>query len=224
MTIVDSQTVIEQYTSFLEKRDFPCIAGKASVATGKVKCMVTGNLICSNDDVDIIGFLYQFVDAYRSSTDFYHSAAIIFTGPEITNEETFDALMWQRLQALAILDAKKYNYDSRVSPDPASAQFSFSIKEEAFYVIGLHPASSRKARRFKYPTLVFNPHEQFEQLRKTEKYNNLKNAIRKRDIVFSGTVNPMLHDFGEASEVYQYSGRKYDDRLEMPFKNYSWKN
>ena len=155
---------------------------------------------------------------YRNSNEFYHSAAIIFTGPQIINEEMFDALLWQRLQALEILDAENYKYDNRVEADPASAKFSFSIKEEAFYIIGLHAASSRQARRFIHPTLVFNPHAQFEQLRASSKYDAMKNTVRKRDIAFSGSVNPMLQDFGEASEVFQYSGRKYDDSWKCPLK------
>ncbi len=158
------------------------------------------------------------MDEYRRSKDFYHTAAIIFTGPQIYNEEMFDTFLWQRLQALEILDAKTYTYDSRVEADPSSAKFSFSIKEEAFYIIGLHTASSRQARQFKYPTLVFNPHAQFEQLKETAKYDMMKNAVRKRDIVFSGSVNPMLQDFGESSEAFQYSGRKYDESWQCPLK------
>ncbi|MBA3674464.1 MAG: YqcI/YcgG family protein, partial [Chitinophagaceae bacterium] len=87
-----------------------------------------------------------------------------------------------------------------------------------FYIIGLHTASSRQARQFKYPTLVFNPHAQFEQLKETAKYDMMKNAVRKRDIAFSGSVNPMLQDFGESSEAYQYSGRKYDESWQCPLK------
>ena len=193
-------------------------SAKAALAGENVKCMVAGNMACPKDDEEILQFLYDFVDEYRRSKDFYHSAAIIFTGPQVNNEEMFDAILWQRLQSLEILDAKSYGYDRRVDGDTSSSKFSFSIKEEAFYIIGLHPASSRHARRFIYPILVFNPHAQFEQLRTTTKYYMMKNAVRKRDIAFSGSVNPMLQDFGESSEVYQYSGRKYDETWQCPLK------
>ena len=217
MALPDSE-IIEEYLAYIECREFPCIAAKAALSRQQVKCMVAGNIACPNNDAEILQFLYDFVDVYRSSKEFYHSATIIFSGPEINSEEMFDALLWQRLQALEILDAKKYDYDNRVEADPASAKFSFSIKEEAFYVIGLHPASSRHARQFKYPALVFNPHAQFEQLRASTKFEAMKNTVRKRDLAFSGSVNPMLHDFGESSEVYQYSGRKYDDTWQCPLK------
>ena len=214
----NKQTFIKKYLSFLEAKDFPCIAAKAAHDRNLIKCMVAGDMACAKDDTIILNFLYDFTDAYRSSNEFYHSAAIIFTDPQISNEEMFDALLWRRLQALQILDAENYGYDNRVEADPASAKFSFSIKEEAFYIIGLHAASSRQARRFIHPTLVFNPHAQFEQLRASSKYDAMKNTVRKRDIAFSGSVNPMLQDFGESSEVFQYSGRKYVDSWKCPLK------
>ena len=214
----DKQNFIEEYLSFLETKDFPCIAAKAAHERHLIKCMVAGNMACPKDDTAILFFLYDFVDAYRNSNEMYNSAAIIFTGPQITGEEMFDALLWQRLQALEILDAENHKYDNRVEADPVSAKFSFSIKEEAFYIIGLHAASSRQARRFIHPTLVFNPHAQFEQLRASSKYDAMKNTVRKRDIAFSGSVNPMLQDFGESSEAFQYSGRKYDDNWKCPLK------
>jgi len=214
----NKQAFIKDYFSFLEIKEFPCIGAKASYANQLVKCFVAGNMACPKDDAGIFNFLCDFVDAYRSSNEFYHSAAIIFTSPQMINEEMFDVLLWQRLQALEILDSERYAYDSRVDHDPASAKFSFSIKEEALYVIGLHAASSRQARRFMHPTLVFNPHAQFEQLRASSKFDAMKNTIRKRDIAFSGSVNPMLQDFGEVSEVFQYSGRKYDESWKCPLK------
>ncbi len=214
----NKQVVINAYLYFLNSKEFPCIAAKAALAKQQLKCMVAGNMACPKDDYEILQFLYNFVDDFRASKNFYHSAVIIFSGPDIFNEELFDALLWQRLNALQYLDAENYGYDNRVEKDPASAKFSFSIKEEAFYIIGLHAASSRQARQFKYPALVFNPHAQFEHLKAIDKYDMMKHAVRKRDIALSGSVNPMLQDFGESSEVFQYSGRKYDDSWKCPLK------
>ncbi len=216
--ITNKQAIVEEYLAFLENKEFPCIAAKAALAKQQVRCMVAGNMACPKEDEDILQFLYEFVDEYRASKDFYHTATIIFLGTQINNEEMFDELLWQRLQAFEMLDAQNYSYDNRVEADPSSSAFSFSIKEEAFYIIGLHPASSRQARQFKYPALVFNPHAQFEQLRSTTKYEVMKNTVRKRDIALSGSVNPMLQDFGESSEVFQYSGRKYDESWQCPLK------
>ena len=218
MSKIETQAIIKEYMEYLKAKQFPCIGAKATLARQQIKCMVAGNMTCSKDDHAILKFLYAFVYEYRNSNNFYHSAAIIFTAPEFMNERTFDELLWQRLQALTDLDAKNYSYDKRVEDDPSSAKFSFSLKEEAFYIIGLHAKSSRRARQFRYPVLVFNPHIQFEQLRKTNKYESIKNVVRKRDIAWSGSVNPMLEDFGKSSEVYQYSGRQYDHTWQCPLK------
>jgi hypothetical protein len=75
-----------------------------------------------------------------------------------------------------------------------------SLGGRAFYVIGVHPGASRKARRFGRAALVFNLHSQFETLREDGRYDKMRAAITERDIAFSGSRNPMLAGHGEASE------------------------
>ncbi len=210
--------IITEYTSFINTSDFPCVAARAAFARQNVKCLVVDHMACPKDDHAILNFLYSFIDDYRKSGEFFHSASIIFEGPIDIDEELFDSLLWKRLQALSDLDAQRYDYDTRVSPDPASPNFSFSLKQEAFFIIGLHPASSRPGRKFKYPALAFNPHAQFEELRQTNRYEKMKNIVRKRDLEFSGSINPMLVDYGSSSEVFQYSGQVYDAGWQCPFK------
>ena len=85
------------------------------------------------------------------------------------------------------------------------------------FVLFLHPKSPRKARRFKSPALVFNPHQQFETLREKNIFFKIRDAIRKRDLALQGESNEMLSDFGSRSEIFQYSGRKYgeSERIEL---------
>src|ERR1700730_16719391 len=218
MIEIESQAIIGEYLAFINNKAFPCVGAKAALARQHIKCMVADHMECPKDDRAILQFLYDFVDDYRNSGGTFHSAAIIFKGPVSVNEESFDELLWKRLQALEDLDKRNYAHDERVHADPSSAHFSFSLKEEAFFIIGLHPSSSRPTRQFKYPTLAFNPHAQFEKLREANRYKKMKDTVRKRDIAYSGSVNPMLKDFGESSEVYQYSGRKYDNKWQCPLK------
>jgi hypothetical protein len=44
----------------------------------------------------------------------------------------------------------------------------------------------------------------------------MKAVVRKKDMVLAGSINPMLTNFGEASEVYQYSGKQYDKNWQCP--------
>lgn len=210
------ENIVQEYLNFLRATDYPCVGAKASLARDQIKCMVATHMACPAADIQILEFLYAFIDDYRKSDRSFHSAAVIFTQPNHTNESMFDALLWQRLKALALLDKQKYLHDKRVDSDPASAMFSFSLKEEALFIIGLHPGSSRRSRQFNYPALVFNPHAEFEKLRKANRYEQIKKIVRNRDLNFSGSTNPMLRDFSEASEVFQYSGMQYSHDWKCP--------
>ena len=211
-----TQQIIEEYYRFLRSRGFPCIGAKAAVSMDHVKCLVATDMASTEEDEEIISFIYQFVESYRSSNESFHSAAVIFSNPREPTESEFEELLWLRLNSLAVLDRTEYTHDKRVDHDPSSSRFSFSLKEEAFFIIGLHPSSSRKARRFTYPAIVFNPHEEFERLKRTGRYDPMKKVVRRRDETYSGSVNPMLKDFGEAPEVFQYSGKQYDATWKCP--------
>ncbi len=192
---LETDRIIEEYKEFIANKDFACVAAKAALARQQIHGMVAGHMACPKDDRAILNFLYQFVDTYRNSAEMYHSAVVIFEPMHVANEQMFDNLLWQRLQALSRLDAQTHGYDPRVDADPASPNFSFSLKEEAFFIIGLHPGSSRMARQFEYPALVFNPHQQFQQLKETQKYQSLKKVVRKRDVGVIGVYKPYARRF-----------------------------
>jgi len=210
--------IITEFQDFIMNESYPCVAARSAMSRKQIPCLVADHIGCGKDDAKILQFLYGFILDFRAATTRFHSAAIIFRNPRKMTEETYDSFLWQRLQALSQLDALNFRYDQRVNTDPSSADFSFSLGEEAFFIIGLHPASNRRSRLFKYPAIVFNPHQQFEDMRKSDRYQKMKAIVRKRDVTYSGSVNPMLADFGEKSEVYQYSGRKYDREWTCPLK------
>ena len=211
-----SSQVIEEYYRFLRSRSFPCIGAKAALSMDHVKCFVALDMASPQEDEKILSFIYQFVDSYRNSNESFHSAAVIFRNSQTLSESEFEDMLWSRLNSLAALDRRKYTHDKRVDSDPTSSRFSFSLKGEAFFIIGLHPSSTRKARRFTFPAIVFNPHEEFERLKRAGRYEAMKKVVRRRDKVYSGSVNPMLKDFGEAPEVFQYSGKQYDSTWKCP--------
>ncbi len=212
----ENEIIADDFIAFLNNEEFPCVAAKAALSKDQIKFLVADHMACPKDDQSILSFLYNFIDQYRLSETQFHSACVIFKNPFPVYEKMFDQLLWMRLQALSDLDALKYAHDKRVSSDPSSPEFSFSLKEEAFYVIGMSPASSRDARHFKYPALVFNAHAQFEQLRSLNRYEKLKNIVRKKDMELSGSINPILEDFGNSSEVHQYSGMQHDSSWKCP--------
>lgn len=139
-----------------------------------------------------------------------------FDRPVIESEREFETLLWKQLQLVHDLDSEAWNED--VSDDPSDANFAFSAAGTAYFVIGLHPRASRLARRAPLPTLVFNPHAQFEELRKAGKYVGMRDAIRARDELFQGTANPMLSDHGASLQASQYSGRHVPEEWSAPFR------
>ncbi|KRE42169.1 YqcI/YcgG family protein [Knoellia sp. Soil729] len=82
-------------------------------------------------------------------------------------------------------------------------------------------STSRIARRAPLPTLVFNLHDQFEELRASDKYARMRDTIRRRDTAVQGTLNPMVNDHGQGSEAAQYSGRAVDEQWEAPFTSHA---
>jgi len=213
---IDDEIMINQYLAHLNEKDFPCVAAKVSVGRKQVKSMVGGHMACPADDQKILQFMYDFVDLYRSARQPFHSAAVIFRAPLQVDDVMFDTMLWQRLHALREKDCVNYQHDPRVDDNPTSPNYSYSLKGEAFFVIGLHPGSGRRSRQFTYPVLVFNPHAEFEKLRSRNRFEKLKAIIRKRDMKYSGSVNPLLGDFGATSEIHQYSGLPHRDDWKCP--------
>lgn len=212
----EAEVIREDFQTFIGGREYPCVAARAAASRGHTPSLVAGHMGDDEDDARILLFIYDFIMQFRKATSTLHSAAVIFRQPEAITEHLYERFFWDRLQSLSRLDAGRYWYDARVSADPASPDFSYSLGEEAFFIIGLHPASSRPARQFKYPAIVFNPHVQFQQLRDNAQFDKMKEIVRARDHAMCGSINPMLNDFGAASEARQYTGRRYQADWQCP--------
>lgn len=218
MSETDPELLIREFNQFVNDASFPCVAARAAIARNHVPCYVADHIACPKDDQGILEFLYNFIKKFRKVEKPLHSVAILFSSPSDLTEKEFEGFLWQRLQSLSSMDARKFHYDQRVSADPSSPDFSFSLGGEAFFIIGMHPASPRRARRFRCPALVFNPHVQFEDLRIRNQYDKMKAIVRRRDVAYSGSVNPMLHDFGKTSEATQYSGHQHEKEWTCPLR------
>lgn len=206
----------------IEASAFPCVGAKSALARGNMKTYLARDLTSAWNDVPIHRALLDWSDLYRDEGPEagFRSFAVIFEGPQDLSETQFEAAMWERIQSFSDKDAwLGQEHDSTVSPNPADDHFSLSFGEQAYFVVGLHPQASRPARRFAYPTMIFNLHDQFEQLRAMGRYERLRTAIIDRDILLAGSPNPMLARHGEGSEAAQYSGREVAGDWQCPFRN-----
>ncbi|MBA3896403.1 MAG: YqcI/YcgG family protein [Sphingomonadaceae bacterium] len=216
----DRHPLIDQLHHFIAKPLFPCVGAKSALAKGQIKAVVARSIASAWNDLAIHAALMRFAGGYARDRKLFQSLAVIFEGPRTLDERVFEKNMWSRLQSMS--DKDKWlgqPYDQAVSPDPANPHFSLSFAGHAFFVVGLHPRASRKARRFVAPTMIFNLHDQFERLRAQGRYEKLRDAILDRDEDYSGTLNPMLSRHGEHSEARQYSGRAVGDDWRCPFSH-----
>lgn len=212
------EDVESRLRNFITDRGFPCVGAKSALARGNLTILVARDIASSWDDVPISQSLVAFAKTYRADPFPFQSLAVIFQDPGRLTEEAFETSMWERLQSLSDKDAwLGQDHDSRVSDDAGSPHFSMSFGGEAIFVVGLHPGASRPARRFERSVLVFNPHDQFEQLRAAGQYEGLRKSILERDLALSGTPNPMLVRFGQGSAASQYSGRHVAEDWKCPF-------
>lgn len=210
----------EELRARIANAEFPCVGAKSALARGTLKTLVCHSLASGWDDVLIHRELMDWAEAYRNNPTGLRSLAVVFSGPDGLDESDFESLMWARIQSFADKDHwLGQRYDHRVSADPTDSHFSLSFGGEAFFVVGLHPNASRPARRFPRPTLVFNLHAQFVQLRAEGKYERMRTKILERDEELAGSVNPMLARHGEISEARQYSGRAVNDGWSCPFRD-----
>jgi uncharacterized protein len=202
----DGPALINDFRSFVADPSFPCVGAKSALKRDRIEfevCDRLGSRHCAEVLRDSLAdFSARNPDPGIDPTSF----VAIFRG-EVASEEEFHQRLWMQLQAIHDLDIEEHPWASDVSNDPDSADFSFSVASRAFFVVGLHPRSSRLARRAPRPTLVFNFHGQFEALRASGRFDKLQAAIRARDVALQGDINPVLARFGEASEALQYSGR-----------------
>lgn len=200
--------------------DFACVAARSVLNRRTYRIGIYDELGSGDAAMGLCHDLYEFSHEFMPGRHPFTSFIAAFRGPGIVSEVAFEKLLWQQLQQMHGIDARYFDWDSTVSKDPDSPKFSFSIGGRAFYVIGLNPCASRKARSTLCESyLVFNGHDQFEALRANDKYGQLQKAIRERDITSQGSINPMLDDFGTSSEARQYAGRAVPDGWRCPFRH-----
>ena len=204
-----------RFTELVMAPAFPCLGAKAAFNDETYALSVYPELGSAESTAGLCRDLLQFRKHKRKVRDHYTTFVAVFRGPTGLDEAQFEKLLWRQLGQLHRADT--FEWDPKVSADPSDPQFSFSFAGQAFYIVGMHPNSSRIARRFPWPTLVFNPHEQFERLRADGKWKRMQQSIRARDVALQGDINPMLSDFGEESEARQYSGRAVSKDWVAPF-------
>lgn len=206
----------ERLRSWILGPRFSCLGAKAALRQGTYRIGVYGPLGSGDATAALASDLRAFGEHARSE-DGLATFVASFLGPAPENELAFEALLWAQLQDLHDGDDASLGWDPSVSPDPDDPYFGFSFGAHSFFVVGLHAQSSRTTRQFEWPTLVFNPREQFDRLRERGQYGRFASVIREREMALQGSLNPNLADWGTRSEARQYSGRAVGEDWVCPF-------
>ena len=161
---------------------FPCLGARAAVNLNAYVLFTYDEMAEPATTSELAHHLGEFTGSSLVRTNEYASFIAVFRGPDSSSETEFERLLWKQLQALNEIDARRSAWSQASSPNVEDPNFSFSFGGESLYVVGMHPHSSRLARRFRWPALVFNPHAQFQRLRASGHWKRMQNSIRKREV------------------------------------------
>jgi FPC/CPF motif-containing protein YcgG len=142
--------------------DYPSVGARSVLRQDRAETHGYEDLGTAASARELLADLTRFASSIDLTAGFASFVAV-FLHDASADEEEFERLLWRQLQELHDIDGAPP--DPAVSSDPAHPNFAFSVAGTAFFVIGLHPAASRPARRSPRPMLIFNPHEQFDMLR-----------------------------------------------------------
>jgi FPC/CPF motif-containing protein YcgG len=205
--------------AFIQSDRFPCAGARSALRLDQVSLVEGGDLLSDECDAHIHAGLSQFGRELDPDSMPFKTLVCGFRRGSVMDEKTFETALWARLQRLHEIDRLRgVPWAPNVSPDPASPEFGISINGVAYFVIGLHPGASRAARRFCRPALVFNSHDQFEQLRADGRYQALQKVIRQKERDVNGSINRMIGTHGQRNQAAQYSGRQVGDDWTCPFQ------
>lgn len=201
--------------NFVLSENHACVMAKGVFERENITFKLYEELGTKDSAAKLFLDIKNFISSINFEKPIFTSFVASFNSDNELSEKDFEKRLWSQLTYLNWFD--DIEWDPTVSSNPNSTNFSFSIAGKAFYIVGMHPNSSRKSRRAPYPTLVFNLHNQFELLRKNNSFESVQKIIRENDKKIQGSINPMLEDFGHGLEAKQYSGRKVDDNWKCPF-------
>jgi uncharacterized protein len=212
-----ASAVIGAFRGFVLNPQFVCVAAKSAVHQDNYRLGIYDQLASPEATAGLSHDLYQFLVETESIESDFTTFVATFKKPEYLDEAAFEGLLWRQLQMLHDGDAPLHDWDPDVGSNPDDPHFSFSFAGHAFFIVGLHPGSTRLARQFPWPMLAFNPHAQFVRLRETGIWEKIQEAVRHLDMRLQGDINPVLTDFGADTEAKQYSGRLIESDWHPPF-------
>lgn len=205
------------FSDFILQEGYPCVGAQAAVNGGTYAIGNFGRMDDRDTAKHVAYGLMEYLMEMSEKPSSFLTYIAIFPESRFKGEVPFENALWDLLDRLNGEDRKHFEWNPAYSPNPTDSDFSFCFGERGFFVVGLHPESSRKARQFECPAITFNLQAQFDALREKGRFDIMRKAIRERELLFQGSINPMLADYGEGLQAPQYSGRETDGEWKCPF-------
>ncbi|MEW1748272.1 guanitoxin biosynthesis heme-dependent pre-guanitoxin N-hydroxylase GntA [Streptomyces angustmyceticus] len=202
---------------FIQTREFSCLGARAALKRRSLTHRHYRRLGDEASAEENLRDLVAYVDAVRPllSDQSFRTFVATFDAPGPIDEHAYEELLWRHLQRMHDLDSRTFGLDTGTSSDPEQANFGFHAGGHAFFVVGMHPGSSRASRRFTTAAIAFNSLTQFTLL--GENFYSMQGAIRRREVKNNGSVNPSFTEYEYEQPARHYSGRYTEEDWQCPY-------
>lgn len=202
----DEMRIQTDFIQWAMSPSLPCIGAKISLARKAFDICVCDMPLGSSGNAEYVA---KKLRGWRSSqqSEWDHrnpftTFVVVFPSTPPCTEVDFEKNATIELRNLMRTDGAPW--PSGMPTDAAHPKYMFSFDGQSYFVVGLHPGSSRPGRRFKYAALVFNAKRQFDVLRQGNEFQQIQKIVRRRDTVLSGSPNPCV--VAELPALQQMSG------------------
>ena len=168
----DRAKIHDEIRAFILQEDYPCVAAIQAVIRNDQIIATYGEFGSGTHWQQLRVDLRHYIEVQRATQSRYLSFWAVYTASDHlpNNEGVFEEHLWRELSLLSSEEQRASDWSKDDSSDPNDPAFCLSLDGEKLFVVGLHPQSSRAARRFSYPTMVFNTLSQFEQFEKVSPF------------------------------------------------------
>lgn len=210
-------SIVQSMRDLVMSPHYPCVPAVRSYERGEYMVELCPGEFGSGSAAKIIAEgLKNFRERQQRTKEPFLSFWAVWDHQEL-DEDEHDERFWRELSHVAAQSDAPW--DPNFSPDPSSKRFCFSFEGEAYFVVGLHSNSARKARQFPFPTIIFNLYSQFEDLATKGAYDAVVKTNRKREMAFQGNLNPMVEKYADSWEAIAFSGKGHGDDWRCPFQH-----
>ncbi|MGE3973574.1 MAG: guanitoxin biosynthesis heme-dependent pre-guanitoxin N-hydroxylase GntA [Bdellovibrionales bacterium] len=210
--------ISQDIQNFVGQKNYPCVAAIQSTFRKDFRVGVYRDFGFGSSWSALRNDLQYFLREQQRSGSAYLTFWAVYLDTHEATEKDFENALWNELSSLTSEEDREADWSDKTRVDPKNKSFHFCLDGTSFFVVGLHPNSSRKACRFPHHALVFNVFSQFESLKASGSFDPLVQKIRERDLVFDGSVNPVAAQHAEVWESIQFSGKNNPSDWQCPFQ------